>query len=238
MSRIANPFVLTDSDLIRLTQLVSKGKESARKLTRARALQFLHQGHRPQQISDSLGISVATVFNLKKRYHQGGLQPAITEKGRPGQPRKVTQQVEAQITQLACSQAPDGRTRWTANLINEKLVKLDIHIDDESVRLVLKKVSLNPGLKSNAGRPERCIGQVDGEYLAKMEDVRFVYNREACTSRARICFNERPCQLLDNVVEPLLMKPGRATRGDNEYIRQGTAVVLLAYDLDTGRRQT
>ena len=149
MSRIATPFVLADPDMITLKQLVSKGKESARKLTRARALQFLHQGQHPQQISDSLGISVATLFNLKKRYHQEGLQRAIAEKARPGQPRKVTQQVEAQITQLACSQAPDGRTRWTAALINERLVKLDIHIDDESVRLALKKVSSSRSLKSN-----------------------------------------------------------------------------------------
>lgn len=149
MSRIATPFILADADLITLKHLVSKGKESARKLARARALQFLHQGQHPQQISDLLGISVATLFNLKKRYRQEGLQRAITEKARSGQPRKVTQQVEAQITQLACSQAPDGRTRWTVALINERLVKLQIHIDDESVRLALKKANLNHGLKNS-----------------------------------------------------------------------------------------
>lgn len=71
-----------------------------------------------------------------------------------------------------------------------------------------------------------------------MEDVLVVYNREASPDRARICFDERPCQLLDHVVEPLLMKPGRAAREDNEYVRQGTAVVLLAYDLDKGIRYT
>lgn len=149
MSRTATPFVLADADLIALKQVVSKGKTSARKLARARALQFLHQGQHPQQISDLLGISVATLFNLKKRYRQEGLQRAISEKARSGQPRKVTQQVEAQITQIACSQAPDGRTRWTASLINERLIKLDIHIDDESVRLALKKVSSSPGSKSS-----------------------------------------------------------------------------------------
>lgn len=149
MGQIATPLVLSEADLTTLNQLVSKGKESVRKLNRARALQFSHQGQHPEQISTLLGISVATVYNLRKRYREDGLERAISEKARPGQPRKVTQQVEAQITQLACSQAPDGRTRWTANLINEKLVKLDIHIDEESVRLVLKKVSLSPGLKSS-----------------------------------------------------------------------------------------
>lgn len=149
MGRIATSFVLSEADLTSLNQLLSKGKESVRKLNRARALQFSHQGQSPEQISGLLGMSIGTVYNVRKRYDQEGLQRAINEKNRPGQPRKVTQQVEAQITQLACSQAPDGRTRWTANLINDKLVKLNIHIDDESVRLVLKKVSSSPGSKNS-----------------------------------------------------------------------------------------
>ena len=144
-----SPFVLTDADLSTLNQVVRTGRASARKLTRARALQFLHQGQHPQQISDSLGISLATIFNLKRRYRQEGLQRTITEKPRPGQPRKVTPQVEAKITQIACSEAPDGRPRWTAPLINERLVRLEIHLDDESVRLALKKVDLSRGAKSN-----------------------------------------------------------------------------------------
>lgn len=149
MGQTAKPFVLSEADCTTLDQLVRKGKESARKLTRARALQFSHQGQHPEQISQLLGISIATVFNVRKRYRDEGLQRAIGEKDRPGQPRKVTQQVEAQITQLACSEAPDGRTRWTIRLINERLVELNVHIDDESVRLVLKKASSSRGLKSS-----------------------------------------------------------------------------------------
>lgn len=149
MGQIATPFVLSEADQTTLSQLVSKGKESVRKLNRVRALQFSHQGQHPEQSSNLLVISVATVYNVRKRYREDGLQRAISEKKRPGQPRKVTQEVEAQITQLACSQAPDGRTRWTVALINERLVKLQIHIDDESVRLALKKVSSSPGSKSS-----------------------------------------------------------------------------------------
>jgi len=71
-----------------------------------------------------------------------------------------------------------------------------------------------------------------------MEDVLSVYDQAVQVNRARICFDERPCQLLDDVVAPLLVKPGKAAKEDNEYIRQGTAVVLLAYDLDKGIRYT
>jgi len=149
MSKKALPFVLAEADQLILTQLLAKGKDSVRKLNRARALQFSHQGQRPQQVSELLGISVPTVYNLRKRYREQGLQAAISEKDRPGQPRKVTPKVEADITAIACSEAPDGSVRWTVNLINERLVELDIHIHDESVRLVLKKVNSNRGLKSD-----------------------------------------------------------------------------------------
>lgn len=149
MGQIATPFILSDADLTALNYLVAKGKDSARKLSRARALQFSHQGYKPQQVSSLLGISVPTVYNIRKRYREEGLQQALNEKARPGQPRKVTAQVEAEITAIACSEAPDGSVRWTVNLINDRLVKLDIHIHEESVRLALKKVNLNPGSKSS-----------------------------------------------------------------------------------------
>lgn len=139
MGRIAKPFVLSQDDLTRIDLLVRKGKDDARKLTRAKALQFSHQGQHPEQISQSLGITLTTVFNLRKRYQEEGLERTLIDKARPGQYRKVTQQVEAQITQIVCSEPPDGRTRWTPALIKEQLVKLDIHIGDESVRKVLKK---------------------------------------------------------------------------------------------------
>jgi len=71
-----------------------------------------------------------------------------------------------------------------------------------------------------------------------MEDVLHLYEQPACPTRARLCFDERPCQLLDDVVHPLPMQPNKPAKADNEYIRQGTAVVLLAYDLDSGQRYT
>lgn len=69
-----------------------------------------------------------------------------------------------------------------------------------------------------------------------MEDVLELYAREPEKGKARVCFDERPCQLLNQVVEPLPMKEGKPARQDYEYKRKGTAVILLAYDIDTGQR--
>jgi hypothetical protein len=74
-----------------------------------------------------------------------------------------------------------------------------------------------------------------------MEQVLTLYERPSDPARPRLCFDERPCQLLDDVIAPLPMKPDKPTKEDNDgsplrYVRQGTAVVLLAYDLDSGQR--
>ena len=71
-----------------------------------------------------------------------------------------------------------------------------------------------------------------------MENVLSVYNQQPIVGRSRICFDERPCQLLDDVIAALPTKPGKTAKEDNEYVRKGTCVVLLAYDLDTGQRFT
>ena len=71
-----------------------------------------------------------------------------------------------------------------------------------------------------------------------MEDVLAVYNRPVEVKRPRLCFDERPCQLLDDVVAGLRVESGKAAKEDNEYVRQGTAVVLLAYDMDRGIHYT
>jgi hypothetical protein len=77
---------------------------------------------------------------------------------------------------------------------------------------------------------------VNGEYLYKLEDVPGVYEQPEQKQVVRLCFDERPCQLLDEVLAPLPLKPGKPLRQDYEYERQGTACVLRTYDLDKGTR--
>ena len=88
MSRTAETFVLSDDDLTTLNQFVAKGKASVRKINRARVLLLSHQKQTPQQVSGLLNLSVATVYNIRKRYTKETLERSLTEKTRYGQPRK------------------------------------------------------------------------------------------------------------------------------------------------------
>lgn len=140
-------FFLTEEETEYLTDFVKKGRKSARELTRARILLLLHDGNTEMEIKDILHISRATVSNIKKRYREEGLQRALSEKPRPGQPRKYTDKQEAEIIALACTDPPRGRNRWTIRLLTDRLKQRKGFktINRETVRLVLKKAKLDRG---------------------------------------------------------------------------------------------
>jgi hypothetical protein len=130
-----------------LSDFVRKGRKSARELTRARVLLLVNQGRTEMEIKDTLEISRATVSNIKKRYREEGLQSALTEKSRPGQPKKYTERHEAEIIAQACTKSPDGRKRWSLTLLTEEMRKKEGFetINRESIRLILKKAKQSRG---------------------------------------------------------------------------------------------
>ncbi len=138
---------LNDEEAESLRAFLKKGRKSARELTRARILLLINEGRTETDIKDVLGICRATVSNVKKRYREEGLQRALTEKPRPGQPKKYTEKEEAEIIARACTDPPRGRKRWTIRLLTGELKnKKDFEtINRESVRLILKKRKLSLG---------------------------------------------------------------------------------------------
>jgi transposase len=135
---------LSVDEVVELNRVVSKGKHPVRQVKRAHILLKLHEGKNHSSVAEAVGVSLATVYNIHNRYLAGKLH-ALEEQARPGQPRKVTPEVEAVVTRIACSEAPEGKARWTVSLLNEKIVKLGYRLHDETVRLILKKANLSLG---------------------------------------------------------------------------------------------
>ena len=69
-----------------------------------------------------------------------------------------------------------------------------------------------------------------------MEDILEIYESKPAEHVSRICFDERPCQLIGDIYSPIPMTKNKVKKVDNEYTRNGTCVALLAYDIDTGKR--
>jgi transposase len=91
---------------------------------------------------NALKVSRTTIVRVRKRYCEDGLVFALTEKPRSGAPPKIDARVEAKLTALACSNPPEGRSRWTMNLLADKLVELGEvdSISGMSVCRALKKM--------------------------------------------------------------------------------------------------
>lgn len=143
MARTARKLNLSEAEESELTSIIKKGTHKSRKITHAKALLLYDFGKSRLEIQSELGIDINQYYRIKQRYFEGGLSYALEELPRSGQPPKVTEQLEAQITSIACSDSPDGTSRWTLSLINEKLIELRYveTISNESIRKVLKKVS-------------------------------------------------------------------------------------------------
>ena len=126
-----------------LQKIVESGEEKARKITRCRILLLADQGKTDQAISDALNVCLATIFNIRRRYCQGGLERAISEEARSGQPPKFKGKTMAQITALACSKPPEGHAKWSLRLLADRVIELDIveTISHVSVRDILKKTN-------------------------------------------------------------------------------------------------
>ena len=150
MARKQRPIQLTPDEFEFLTTYVAHGQKNARQINRARTLLLSHEGRNAQQIAQVLGISRATVYQMRKKYHQQTythIVDVLKDQPRQGRPITFDHKVEANVSMIACSQSPSGAARWTLHLIADKLVQLNVvdSISHESVRSLLKKTNSNHG---------------------------------------------------------------------------------------------
>ena len=126
-----------------LQKMVESGNDKARKITRCRILLLANKGKTDQVISDALNVCLATIFNIRRRYHQKSLEQAVNEKARSGQPPKFNGKSMAKITAIACSKPPEGHAKWSLRLLADRVVELDIvdSISYVSVHNILKKTN-------------------------------------------------------------------------------------------------
>ena len=130
-----------------LIGIIRSGKHKARKITRCRILLLADgpNGKTDQEIADALKVSLATIFGIRRRYSQEGLDAAISERPRSGQPPKFKGKAAAKITAIACSTPPAGQAKWSLRLLADRVVELKIvdSISHQSIRNILKKTNSN-----------------------------------------------------------------------------------------------
>jgi transposase len=132
---------LTADERTGLLALLNRGVAPARRLTRARILLRADEGGTDPEIAAALHVHRATVERTRRRFVEGGVERALSDRPRPGGRPKLDGKGEAHLVALACSAPPEGRARWTMQLLADRLVELALveAISDETVRRTLKK---------------------------------------------------------------------------------------------------
>ena len=145
---------LSQEERQQLVALVKAGKASALKLVRARILLKADQQERgpawaDEEIAEALEVSLKTVFNIRRRWLEHGLNAALERKqpDGPSKPRKLDGMAEAKLVATCCGPPPKGRAKWTLRLLAAKLVELEAvdSISPETVRQALKKTRSSRG---------------------------------------------------------------------------------------------
>ncbi len=218
---------LTDEEHEEIQAILQGGRERVRKVKRAQILLAADAGCTAEEIADSISVGTATIYRTKRRFVEGGLEHALHDRRRPGGARKLTGNEEALLVALACSEPPEGRARWTLELLAGRLVQLTEHdqLSRETVRRRLHEKELKPWQKKMW-----CIPKVDAEYVARMEDVLDLYAQEPDESAPVVCFDETPVQLIGESRTPIPAKPGKPQRVDYEYRRNGVANLFVFLD--------
>lgn len=215
---------LSQAERDELKALLSGGKHAVRKVKRAQILLAADAGASDEAIATSVGVSGSTVYRTKRGFVLGNLEQALNEEPRPGAARKLSGKEEALLVATACSSPPEGRARWTLDLLAGAMVRLTDHdnISRDTVGRRLAENDLKPWRKDMW-----CIPQVDAEYVARMEDVLDLYAEEPDPKRPVVCFDESPTQLIGEVRQPIPAEPGQIERYDCEYKRNGTANLFV-----------
>lgn len=216
-----------------LVVMLGGGKHAARKLKRAQILLAADAGSCDAEIVRTVRVSLSTVGRTKRRFVEGNLERAFSEEPRPGAERKLTGKEEALLVATACAKPLAGRKRWTLTLLADAMVKLTDHnsLSGETVRRRLADNDLKPWR-----RDMWCIPCVDGEYVARMEDVLDLYAEAPDPERPLVCFDETPVQLIREVRQPIPAQPGQRERYDYEYRRNGTVNLFVTFDPHRGWR--
>jgi len=150
---------LSQTERDQLNALLSGGKHAARKLKRAQILLAADAGAGDEQIATSVGVGGSTVYRTKRRFVLDNLDAALSEEPRPGAARKLSGKEEALLVATACSGPPEGRARWTLELLADAMVKLTEHaeLSRETVRRRLAENHLKPWrVVHPAGRRQLC----------------------------------------------------------------------------------
>lgn len=145
---------LSEEQRQQLEQVISKGVAPARQIKHAHILLKADSSQggpnwSDEQIQEAFGVGHSTIWRVRKRFEENGLEDALKRRPQPPRPEKrvLNGRHEAYLIALSCGEKPEGRERWSVRLLAHKMVELGYleQVGRETIRITLKKMNSNPG---------------------------------------------------------------------------------------------
>ena len=137
-----------------LEQCLRGGLQPVRTVRRALILRQLGQGEGCRKIATRMGVAVSTVYEVRRRYEELGLEGALYDRPRPGGDPLLKPSERQQIIAMVCGAPPEGRVRWTVRLIAVEAVQRALvpKVGRETIRVLLQNHDLQPWREKNVVR--------------------------------------------------------------------------------------
>ena len=207
---------LTQSDRNELETLIRKGKLKVRKYRRALGLLELDRGKTYTMVSETLGVTIPKLSLWATQYPERGLM-MLEEKARPGDPSRslATNEPKSQPWHAVnhpkdmlvgiCGYWPIRWSNWA--IVNRYPTRR---------WLKYSKNELKPHLKRTW-----CIGKLDSRFLAWMEQILMLYALPYDPAYPVVCYDEQPCFLIGDRIEPVAMQTGQLRKERYAYEKNG-----------------
>ena len=224
---------LTTEQREKLEHLVRAGKSPARVAARARILLKTDAGWPAPRVAQALDVSEGTVYRIKRRFAEAGLEGVLRDRPQAHRYRKLDDRGEAHRIALACSPTPPGHDHWTLCAFWQGRW----WSWGWRPPCPTRESATGSKKRSQAVAEAGVVHPQGGRgVVAHMEDVLDLYAEPHDPQRPVVCFDETSTQLLADTRPPMPAQPGRPRRQDYEYRREGTRNLFLACEPLAGWR--
>ncbi len=222
----------SDKEQARLRQLARSSKASFSVVLRARMILHLQQGLSPRQVAVRLGCGESTVRKWRSRWNRRPRVESLWDAPRSGRPPRVSLETRCVLVQLACERPKDNkapfREVWTQQSLADALHRtVGVRVSRSTVNRVLNVAGLRPH------RVRYWLHSPDPEFRDKVRRICELYTQPP-DGAVVVCIDEKPMQALQRRFATRV-GPRGVVRQEYEYIRHGTAALLAAFDIATGR---
>ena len=226
------PIHIPEDELPKLEAMAASAKLEYRLVVRARIVLMAAKGYRTVDIADRLGVSDRTVRKWKGRFRAQPSTEALKDADRSGRPARIALDLRCLVISFACDRPDDHkvpfRQVWTHQALSDAVwTETGVRISTSEIGRILRGGDLKPH------HVRQWLHSQDPDFRSKARVICDLY-LDPPDHSAVLCVDEKPVQVTARK-HPTRVGPRAVVRREFEYVRHGTVVMFVAFNIRTGR---